>query len=149
MYISRHARRMRRKPIAVSRQRLRRAEAAEYLHGRLGQSVKLNTLRTWPIPYRQVGRDAVYEIADLDAFVDARLAAAPRRRAGPAPDFAAMFEERRRLLAGNGSEEEARLRAFEFVVNAHRAHFGADLETSKRAVTSAIAAHQAATKLKT
>ena len=51
-----------------------------------------------------------------------------------------MFEERRRLLAGNGSEEEARLRAFEFVVNAHRAHFGVDLETAKRAVTAAIAA---------
>ena len=49
-----------------------------------------------------------------------------------------MFEERRRLIAGNGSEEEARLRAFEFAVNAHRAHFGADLETSKRAVTNAI-----------
>ena len=40
------------------------------------------------------------------------------RRAGPSPDFAAMFEERRRLIAGNGSGEEARLRAFEFVVNA-------------------------------
>lgn len=126
-------------PIAVSRQRLRRAEAADYCRLRLGQSVRLNTLRGWPISYRQVGRDAVYELKDLDAFIDARLAAAPRRRAGPTPDFASMFEERRRLLAGNGSAEEARLRAFEFVVNAHRSHFGADLETSKKAVANAIA----------
>jgi hypothetical protein len=125
--------------VEVPVERLRRVEAAAYARKRLGQSVKVNTLRTWPIRYRQIGRDAVYEIADLDAFIDQRLAVAPLRRAGPAPDFAAMFEERRRLLAGNGSEEEARLRSFEFVVNAHRAHFGADLETSKRAVTSALA----------
>ena len=125
--------------VEVPVERLRRVEAAAYARKRLGQSVKVNTLRTWPIRYRQIGRDAVYEIADLDAFIDQRLAVAPQRRAGPAPDFAVMFEERRRLLAGNGSEEEARLRAFEFVVNAHRAHFGADLETSKRAVTDALA----------
>ena len=135
-------------PADVSRERLRRPEAADYCRKKLGQSVKVNTLRTWPIPYRQIGRDAVYELVDLDRFIDARLNSAPRRRAGPAPDFAAMFEERRRLIAGNGSEEEARWRAFEFVVNAHRAHFGTDLETSKRAVTDAIAAHEAATKLK-
>jgi hypothetical protein len=63
------------------RERLRRSEAAAYARQRLGQSVKVNTLRAWPIPYRQIGRDAVYEIADLDRFIDARLAAAPVRRA--------------------------------------------------------------------
>jgi hypothetical protein len=63
------------------RERLRRAEAAAYARQRLGQSVKVNTIRAWPIPYRQIGRDAVYEISDLDCFIDARLAAAPVRRA--------------------------------------------------------------------
>ncbi len=126
-------------PLEVPLTRLRRPEAAVYLSRRLGQSVRVNTLRTWPIPYRQVGRDAVYEISDLDAFADARLAAAPRRRPGPTPDFAAMFEERRRLLARDVNEDEARARAFDFVVKAYRCHFGADLEASKRAVTSALA----------
>jgi hypothetical protein len=68
-------------PAEIPRERLRRAEAAAYARRRLGQSVKVNTLRSWPIPYRQVGRDAVYEISDLDRFIDARLAAAPLRRA--------------------------------------------------------------------
>ena len=123
----------------ITRQRLRRVAAAAYLADKLGPNVSPNTLRGWRIPYKQLGRDATYEVRDLDAFAQARLNGAAVRRAGAAPDFAAMFEERRRLLAGNGSEEEARLRSFEFVVNAHRAHFGADLETSKRAVTSALA----------
>ena len=70
-------------------ERLRRSEAAAYARRRLGQSVKVNTLRSWPIPYRQVGRDAVYEISDLDRFIDARLAAAPRRRAPI--DLAAIY----------------------------------------------------------
>jgi hypothetical protein len=132
----------------LQRKRLRRAAAAAYLTDEWGPNVSPNTLRSWPIPYKQLGRDATYEICDLDAFAQARIAGATVRRAGPSPDFAAMFEERRRLIAGHYNGEEARLRAFEFVVNAHRAHFGADLETSKRAVADAIAAHEAATKLK-
>ena len=92
-------------------ERLRRSEAAAYARRRLGQSVTPNTLRSWPVPYRQVGRDAVYEISDLDRFIDARLAAAPRRRAPI--DSAAVYESRRRLLAQHG---EGRLRALEAVV---------------------------------
>jgi hypothetical protein len=129
----------------ISRQRLRRVAAAAYLADKLGPNVSPNTLRGWRIPYKQLGRDATYDVRDLDAFAEARLNGAAVRRAGAASDFAVLYEERRRLIAGNGSEEEARLRAFEFVVNAYRAHFGADLETSKRAVTDAIGA---ATKLK-
>jgi hypothetical protein len=53
------------------RERLRRSEAAAYARRRLGQSVKISTLRSWPIPYRQIGRDAVYEISDLDRFIEA------------------------------------------------------------------------------
>ena len=67
-------------PTEIPRRRLRRAEAADYCRRRLGQSVKVNTLRSWPIRYRQVGRDAVYELVDLDRFIDERLAAAPVRR---------------------------------------------------------------------
>ena len=69
-------------PTDIPRERLRRPEAADYCQRRLGQSVKPNTLRGWRVPYRQVGRDAVYELADLDRFIDARLAAADVRLAG-------------------------------------------------------------------
>jgi hypothetical protein len=120
------------------RERLRRSEAAAYARRRLGQSVKVNTLRSWPIPYRQVGRDAVYEISDLDHFIDARLAAAPRRRA-PGSDLAAVYETRRKLLVGNVGADEARLRAVEWAVNEYRRCTGAGLEEAKQAVRAAIA----------
>jgi hypothetical protein len=73
-------------PAEVPRVRLRRSAAANYLHQRLGQNVSPNTLRSWPISYKQLGRDAVYELVDLDAFIDERLKAAPVRRSGPAPE---------------------------------------------------------------
>ena len=44
--------------------------------------LKPNTLRGWLVPYRQIGRDAVYELSDLDRFIDARLVAADVRLAG-------------------------------------------------------------------
>ena len=59
------------------RQRLRRTAAAAYLTDKLGPNVSPNTLRSWPIPYKQLGRDATYEIRDLDAFAEARIAGAP------------------------------------------------------------------------
>ena len=92
-------------------ERLRRSEAAAYARRRLGQSVKPNTLRSWPVPYKQIGRDAVYELADLDRFIDARLAAAPVRRAQWASrtpiDPAAIYEARRKLVVGNVGDDEA------------------------------------------
>ena len=118
----------------ISRQRLRRVAAAAYLTDKLGPNVSPNTLRNWPIPYKQLGRDATYEVRDLDAFADARIAEAAVRRAGPSPDFAAMFEERRRLLAGNGSEEEARLRALEYAAGIAARHYGCDIPTAARLV---------------
>jgi|ERR1700722_8993545 hypothetical protein len=89
-------------PTVVPRQRLRRSEAAAYARRRLGQSVKPNTLRSWPVPYKQIGRDAVYELADLDRFIDARLAAAPVRRAPIDP--AAIYEKRQRRRRRGSSE---------------------------------------------
>jgi hypothetical protein len=134
------------------RDRLRRAEAAAYARRRLGQSVKVNTLRSWPIPYRQVGRDAVYELSDLDRFIDARLAAAPLRRAPPRerqetamarttesePDWAGVYNERRKSLASLGADE-AHFRSFDFTVAFCREHSGCDLEEAKKLVRAAIA----------
>jgi hypothetical protein len=131
-------------PTEIPRERLRRAEAADYARRRLGQSVKVNTLRSWPISYRQIGRDAVYELADLDRFIDERLAAAPRR--GPAPDFAGMYRERLRLSGLDAHQAESKLRALEHVVGACCRHYGCSLEAAKRMVTSAIAAREAARK---
>ena len=116
------------------RERLRRSEAAAYARRRLGQSVKPNTLRSWPVPYKQIGRDAVYELADLDRFIEARLKAAPVRRA----PIAAIYERRRKLLVGNVGADEAHLRAVEWAVNEHRRCTGADFETAKRVVLAAI-----------
>jgi hypothetical protein len=70
------------------RERLRRSEAAVYARDRLGQTVTTHTLRTWPVPYKVLGRDAVYEVSDLDRFIEARLAGAavrlPQRKGLPA-----------------------------------------------------------------
>jgi hypothetical protein len=98
----------------------------------LGPNVSPNTLRSWPIPYKQLGRDATYEGRDLDAFADARLFAATVRRAGPSPDFAAMFEERRGLIAGSVGDEESRLRALEHVAGIAARHYGCDIPTAAR-----------------
>ena len=65
--------------IAVARARLARRAAAAYLGARMGKNVSVNTIRAWAVRYRVVGRDAVYEIADLDDFADAQLAAASVR----------------------------------------------------------------------
>jgi hypothetical protein len=121
------------------RQRLRRSEAAAYARRRLGQSVKVNTLRSWPIPYRQVGRDAVYEISDLDRFIEARLAAAPRRCA-PAPDLAAEYEKRLKLIVPNVGPDEGRLRSFEHTVGVCCRHYRVDQECAKKMVSDAIKA---------
>jgi hypothetical protein len=127
-------------PAEIPRERLRRAEAAAYARRRLGQSVRVNTLRSWPIPYRQVGRDAVYEISDLDRFIEARLAAAPVRRAptAPEPDFAAVYENHRRLIVPNVGEEEGRLRALEHAIDVCRRHRGCNLEDAKATVLAVI-----------
>jgi hypothetical protein len=134
--------------VEVPVERLRRVEAATYARKRLGQSVKVNTLRSWPIPYRQIGRDAVYEISDLDRFIAARLAAAPLRRApgshqmGP-PDLAAVYAERFRLIVPDLGPDEGRLRAFEHTVGVCRNHYRVDLETAKKMVSDAIEAARA------
>ena len=61
-----------------------RNAAAAYLGAKMGKNVSVNTIRIFPIPYRQIGRDAVYEISDLDAFVDGKIATAQTRILGSA-----------------------------------------------------------------
>jgi hypothetical protein len=124
----------------ITRQRLRRAAAAAYLTDKLGPTISPNTLRSWPIAYKQLGRDATYEIRDLDAFAEARIAAAAVRRAGPSPDFAALYEERRRLLIPEQGVDEGTLRARDYVIRAYQDQFKASLEDAKRTVMAAIAA---------
>jgi hypothetical protein len=63
----------------LQRKRMRRAAAAAYLTDRLGPNVSPNTLRNWPIPYKLTGRDATYDVRDLDTFAETRLAAAAVR----------------------------------------------------------------------
>jgi excisionase family DNA binding protein len=55
------------------------------------------------------------------------------------PDFAAMVEDRRRLLAANVGPEEARLRAIEFVIGEYRRHYGCSSEQAKAGVLQALA----------
>jgi hypothetical protein len=121
------------------RERLRRSEAADYVQERLGQPVSPNTLRAWPTPYKLVGRDAVYEIVDLDRLIKERLEAAPKRRV-PELDWAALYQGRLQILRRDVNEAEAEARAFEYVVRLFAKHHGCNLEIAKRMVRTAIAA---------
>jgi hypothetical protein len=60
------------------RKRMKRIEAAAYLQRLLDLPVSPKTIRAWPIPYRHFGRDAVYEVIDLDRFAEKRLTAPAR-----------------------------------------------------------------------
>ena len=55
-----------------------------------------------------------------------------------APDLAAVYAERFKLIVGNVGPDEARLRAFEYAVGVCRAHYRVDLETAKKMVSDAI-----------
>ena len=55
-----------------------------------------------------------------------------------APDLAAEYEKRFKLIVGNVGPDEARLRAFEHTVGVCRRHYRVDLETGKKMVSDAI-----------
>jgi hypothetical protein len=57
----------------------------------------------------------------------------------PDLDFAAICEERRKLLTPDAGPEEGRLRAIEYSVNLARRELGLDLEAAKKLVLPAIA----------
>jgi hypothetical protein len=121
------------------RERLRRSDAADYVQEQLGRPVSPNKLRVWPIPYKLDGRDAIYEVSDLDLFIRERLAAAPKRRV-PELDWAALYRERLELLRRDVDENEARARAYEYAVRIFAKHHGCNFEIEKRLVRTAIAA---------
>jgi hypothetical protein len=121
-------------PSELTRKRLRRAAAAAYLSDKLGPTISPNTMRSWGIPYKVTGRDATYEVRDLDVFVEARLASAAARLPGSAPDLAHTFEERRQLLAGDCSEEETKLLALGYAAGIASAHYRCSAPTAVRLV---------------
>lgn len=47
-----------------------------------GEVPSIPAIRKWPIPYRQIGRKAIYQPDDVLAFLRKRFAEAPVRRAG-------------------------------------------------------------------
>ena len=61
------------------RRRMKRKDACAFLSERLGAGVSSPTIRRWPIPYVQIGRDASYAQDDLERFVEQRLESAPHR----------------------------------------------------------------------
>jgi excisionase family DNA binding protein len=59
---------------------------------------------------------------------------------GPAPDLAAIYFERLRLLTPGQGPDEGRLRAFEYTVGVCRRHYHVNLEIAKRMTADAIKA---------
>ena len=57
-----------------------------------------------------------------------------------APDLAAVYAERFKLIVGNFGPDEGRLRAFDHTVLVCRNHYRVDLETAKRMTAGAIKA---------
>ena len=47
-----------------------------------GEVPSIPAIRKWPVPYRQIGRKAIYQPDDVLAFLRKRFAEAPIRRAG-------------------------------------------------------------------
>jgi hypothetical protein len=100
--------------------------------------------------------DPPTDLVELLKGAKPELVAHLRRRAPhlrPQPDYALAFRERIRAAGDDGRAEgraeEVRLRALESVVNLYRSHHpDADIDTAKAAVLSAIAAGEAAARLK-
>jgi hypothetical protein len=59
-----------------------------------------------------------------------------------APDLATVYAERVRLLSPDVSEDEARARAYDYVVSICRARYGVGLEVAKRAVLTVLKAQR-------
>lgn len=110
-------------------------------------------LKSGKIPHRKDGAATVIAYEDLVAYLSSLSTVAPDEgRTGPllsaiepspepfAPDLAAEYEKRFKLIVGNVGPDEARLRAFEHTVGVCRQHHHVDPETAKRMVSDAIKA---------
>jgi hypothetical protein len=110
-------------------------------------------LKSGKIPHRKDGAATLIAYEDLVAYRDSLSIVSPDEGpTGPlllaaepatepsAPDLAAIYAERFRLIVGNVGPDEARLRAFEHTVGVCRRHHHVDQETGKRMVSDAIKA---------
>jgi hypothetical protein len=89
-----------------------------------------------------ISDNEVVEVTATEIRTKTATGAIQTFRRKPEPGLAAVYREQLRLRRCDSAaaDEEGRLRALEFTVNAYRSHTGADLEAAKAAVLSAIAA---------
>jgi excisionase family DNA binding protein len=130
-------------PLAV-----RPREAARQLG--VSRSRLYQLLKSGKIPHRKDGAATVIAYEDLVAYRDSLPIVSPDMGpTGPlllaesmpepfAPDLAAVFAERFKLIVPNVGPDEGRLRAFEHTVGVCRSHYRVDLETGKRMTADAI-----------
>lgn len=62
---------------------LTRKAAAQRMSELLGVPLSVRTLRRIPVPYRMIGREAVYLGSDLRAYAVRKFATTPVRQAAP------------------------------------------------------------------
>ena len=85
-----------------------------------------------------VGDNEVVGVTSNEIRVRTSSGSSQAFRRQPATDFALVFEERRKLIAGNGDPGEVRLRAIEYAVGVYRAQTGVGIDAAKCAVLEAI-----------
>jgi excisionase family DNA binding protein len=132
---------------------VRPIEAARQLG--VSRSRLYQLLKSGKIPHRKDGAATVaYE--DLVAYHNSLSTVTPDEGpTGPllsaiepelepsAPDLAAVYAERFKLIGGSVGPDEARLRSFEHIVGVCCRHHRVDQETAKRMVSDAIKAARA------
>ena len=129
---------------------VRPMEAARLLG--ISRSRLYQLLKSGKIPHRKDGAATVIDREALVAYRDSLPVVAPNveEPTGPlllvaepalvAPDLAAEYERRFKLIAPNVGPDEGRLRSFEHAVGVCRAHYRVDLERAKRMTADAIKA---------
>jgi len=96
-----------------------------------------------------IGDSAVVEVTSTRIQIRTSSGATQSFYRRPVPDYALAFRERLKAAGEDGRGAEVRLRALEAVVNLYRSHHpDADVDTAKAAVLAAIAAREAAARLK-
>jgi excisionase family DNA binding protein len=131
-------------PLAV-----RPREAARLLG--ISRSRLYQLLKSGKIPSRKDGAARIIFREDLVTYLNGLtpvepddeptgplLAAVKPAPALSAPDLAAVYAERFKLIVGNVGPDEGRLRAYEHTAGVCRSHYRVDLETGKRMVSDAI-----------
>ena len=131
-------------PLAV-----RPREAAHQLG--IGHSHFYKLLKAGKIPSRRDGKARIILREDLIEYLNGLTPVVPNEEpTGPlllaaepapepfAPDLAAVYAERFRLIVGNVGPDEARLRSFEHTVGVCCRHYRVDQETGKKMVSDAI-----------